>query len=39
MLTDTRLYQLIRRSNGITDREFEIELLDPGSAALCFTFG
>jgi hypothetical protein len=23
----------------ITDRQFEIEFLDPGAAALCFTFG
>ena len=34
-----RLYQLIRQSGHITDRQFEIEFLDPGAAALCFTFG
>jgi thiol-disulfide isomerase/thioredoxin len=38
-ITDTRLYQLIRQDEHITDRQFEIELLDPGTAALCFTFG
>jgi thiol-disulfide isomerase/thioredoxin len=39
VITDTRLYQLIRQGERITDREFQIELVDPGSAALCFTFG
>jgi thiol-disulfide isomerase/thioredoxin len=34
-----RLYQLIRQHGDITDKQFEIELLDPGAAALCFTFG
>ena len=38
-VTDARLYQLVRQSGEITDREFEIEFLDPGVAALCFTFG
>ena len=27
------------KRGDITDRQFEIELLDPGAAALCFTFG
>ena len=37
--TEARLYQLIRQRGHITDRQFEIEFLDPGAAALCFTFG
>jgi thiol-disulfide isomerase/thioredoxin len=36
---EPRLYQLIRQSEPIADREFEIELLDPGVAAYDFTFG
>jgi len=39
VVTEPRLYQLIRQSGDITDRLFEIEFLDPGVAALCFTFG
>ena len=38
-VTDTRLYQLLRQSEPITDRTVEIAFLDPGTAALCFTFG
>jgi thiol-disulfide isomerase/thioredoxin len=38
-VSDARLYQLIRQPGKISDRLFEIELLDPGVAALCFTFG
>jgi thiol-disulfide isomerase/thioredoxin len=34
-----RLYQLIRQRGPITDRLFEVELHDPGTSALCFTFG
>jgi hypothetical protein len=34
-----RLYQLIRQRGHIIDRVFEIEFLDPGAAALCFTLG
>ena len=37
--TEPRLYQLIRQSKPIADRTFEIEFLDPGAEALCFTFG
>jgi thioredoxin family protein len=33
------LYQLIRQSQPIVDREFEIEFLDPGVEAFDFTFG
>jgi thiol-disulfide isomerase/thioredoxin len=39
VVKEQRLYQLIRQSGHITDRQFEIEFLDPGAAALCFTFG
>ena len=36
---DQRLYQLIRQRGSIEDRTFEIEFLDPGIEAYCFTFG
>ena len=39
VVNEVRLYQLIRQSGHITDRQFAIEFLDPGAAALCFTFG
>jgi hypothetical protein len=38
-LTEQRLYQLIRQSRPIADRQFEIEFLDPGAEAFVFTFG
>jgi thiol-disulfide isomerase/thioredoxin len=38
-VTDQRLYQLIRQRKPITDRQFEIEFLDPGVEAYAFTFG
>jgi len=38
-VTELRLYQLIRQPKPIVDRTFEIEFLDPGVQALCFTFG
>jgi thiol-disulfide isomerase/thioredoxin len=38
-LREQRLYQLIRQSNPIVDRLFEIEFLDPGAHAFDFTFG
>jgi hypothetical protein len=38
-VTDQRLYQLIRQPGPIGDRQFEIELQDPGVEALVFTFG
>lgn len=38
-VTEQGMYQLIRQSHPITDREFEIEFLDPGVAAFDFTFG
>jgi hypothetical protein len=36
---DQRLYQLIRQRGSIEDRTFEIEFLDVGAEAYCFTFG
>lgn len=34
-----RMYQLIRQAKPIRDRRFEIEFLDSGAEAFCFTFG
>ncbi len=34
-----RMYQLIRQPGPIPDRRFEIEFLDGGAEAFCFTFG
>jgi thiol-disulfide isomerase/thioredoxin len=36
---DQRTYQLIRQTGPIADRRFEIEFLDAGAEAYCFTFG
>jgi cytochrome c biogenesis protein CcdA/thiol-disulfide isomerase/thioredoxin len=38
-VTEQRLYQLVRQGEGIRDRTFEIEFLDPGAQAFAFTFG
>ena len=38
-VTDQRTYQLIRQPGLIADRRFEIEFLDAGVEAYCFTFG
>jgi thiol-disulfide isomerase/thioredoxin len=38
-VTEPRMYQLIRQSQPITDRLFEIEFLDKGAEAFDFTFG
>jgi hypothetical protein len=38
-LIEQRMYQLIRQPGPIGDRLFEIEFLDAGAQALCFTFG
>ncbi len=38
-LAEQRMYQLIRQSKPIGDRRFEIEFLDAGAEAFCFTFG
>jgi len=37
--TEQRLYQLIRQTQPIADRQFEIQFLDPGVEAFAFTFG
>lgn len=39
VVTDDRLYQLIRQSGTPTDHTFAIEFLDPGVQAFSFTFG
>ncbi len=38
-VTEQRLYQLVRQSGPIADRQFEIEFLDSGVEAFAFTFG
>ena len=38
-LREQRTYQLIRQQHPRTDRTFEIEFLDAGAEAYCFTFG
>ena len=38
-LGEQRLYQLIRQTAPVADRQFEIEFLDPGAEAFVFTFG
>ena len=38
-VSEQRLYQLIRQPKPISDRHFEIEYLDAGVEAYCFTFG
>jgi thiol-disulfide isomerase/thioredoxin len=39
VVTEQRLYQLVRQSGKIDDHTFEIEFLDPGVHAYSFTFG
>lgn len=39
IVTEQRLYQLIRQLKPIADRQFEIEFLDSGVEAFAFTFG
>lgn len=39
VVTEPRMYQLIRQPLPIIDRRFEIEFLDPGLKAFSFTFG
>ena len=36
---EQRLYELIRQSKPIVDREFQIQFLDPGVEVYDFTFG
>ncbi|MEK1934137.1 MAG: cytochrome c biogenesis protein DipZ [Pararhizobium sp.] len=38
-VTTTKLYQLVRQSNDVEARKFEIRFLDPGAEAYAFTFG
>jgi thiol-disulfide isomerase/thioredoxin len=38
-ITEQRMYQLIRQTSPVTDREFEIEFFDAGAAVFDFTFG
>ena len=38
-VTDQRTYQLIRQTGPIEERRFEIEFLEAGAEAYCFTFG
>jgi thiol-disulfide isomerase/thioredoxin len=38
-VVEQRLYQLIRQSKPVADRQLEIEFLDPGVEAYAFTFG
>jgi thiol-disulfide isomerase/thioredoxin len=39
VVTEQQTYQLIRQARPIEDRQFEIEFLDAGAEAFCFTFG
>ena len=39
VVTEQRLYQLVRQHGEIADRTFEIRFLDPGVRAYSFTFG
>ena len=38
-VSEQRLYQLIRQTAPIQERQFEIEFLDSGVEAFAFTFG
>ena len=39
VVTDHRLYQLVRQSGPVMDRTFTIQFLDPDVQAYAFTFG
>jgi cytochrome c biogenesis protein CcdA/thiol-disulfide isomerase/thioredoxin len=39
VVTESRLYQLIRQKGAVREREFRIEFLTPGVRAFAFTFG
>jgi hypothetical protein len=39
VVTEQRLYQLVRQAGPIVDRTFEIHFLDAGVEAFAFTFG
>jgi cytochrome c biogenesis protein CcdA/thiol-disulfide isomerase/thioredoxin len=38
-ITGQRLYQLVRQTQPVADRDFQIQFLDPGAQAFAFTFG
>jgi thiol-disulfide isomerase/thioredoxin len=39
ILVEPRMYQLVRQTTSVVDRQFEIEFLDRGVEAFSFTFG
>ncbi|MBB6485833.1 cytochrome c biogenesis protein DipZ [Rhizobium lusitanum] len=39
VVTEQRLYQLVRTSGAVADHTFEIKFFDPGAQAYAFTFG
>ncbi len=39
LVTEQRLYQLVRQTGEVEEHTFSIEFLDPGVAAYAFTFG
>jgi len=39
VVSEQRLYQLVRQKGQVRDRTFTIEFLDPGAEAFSFTFG
>jgi hypothetical protein len=39
VVDEPRLYQLVRQPGSVKDARFDIEFLDVGATALCFTFG
>ncbi|HLN23514.1 MAG TPA: cytochrome c biogenesis protein CcdA [Patescibacteria group bacterium] len=39
IVTEQRLYQLVRQPGEVIDRSFSVEFLDPGVTAYAFTFG
>jgi cytochrome c biogenesis protein CcdA/thiol-disulfide isomerase/thioredoxin len=39
IVTETRLYQLVRQAGDVKERTFEVHFLDPGAEAFSFTFG
>jgi cytochrome c biogenesis protein CcdA/thiol-disulfide isomerase/thioredoxin len=39
IVTEQRLYQLVRQTGDVADHTFSIEFLDPGVQAYAFTFG
>jgi thiol-disulfide isomerase/thioredoxin len=39
IISESRMYQLIRQPTPVADRQFEIQFLDAGAKAFSFTFG